>query len=235
MPRLPFPAACLVAGAVAACADDPGLAASLAVEIDVSRCAFGQPFTLESSNDWFPIDVGRQWILTGEENGVPLQVTITVVDETELVGGVTTRVVEEEEQEDGVVIEVSRNFFAVAGDATVCYFGEAVDIFSGGGVTHDGAWRADEPGNFPGVFMPPDPRVGVRFQMEGAPDIAEDEAQVVGSSPVVVEGGPFPETIRIRESNPLDHSVGFKVFGKGVGLLIDGPVSLVRYSHGTGS
>jgi len=233
MPRWPF-SACLVAGAVAACADDRGLAFSLATEIDVSRCALGQPFTLESRNDWFPIDVGRQWVLEGEENGAVVQVTITVLDQTEVVGGVTTRVVEEEEREDGAVIEVSRNYFAVAADGIVCYFGEAVDIFSGGGVSHDGAWRADEPGNFPGVFMPPAPRLGVRFQMEGAPGIAEDAAQVVGGGAVQVEAGSFAETIRIRESSPLDRGVGFKVFAKGVGLVIDGPVALVRYS-GAGS
>ena len=235
MCRLPFPAACLVAGAVAACADDPGPALSLAAEIDVSRCAFGQPFALESRNDWFPIDVGRQWVLEGEENGAAVQVTITVLDQTEVVGGVTTRVIEEEEREDGVVIEVSRNYFAVAADATVCYFGEAVDIFTVGGVSHDGAWRADGPGNFPGVFMPPDPRVGMRFQMEGAPGIAEDAAKIVGSGAAQVDAGSFPETIRIRESSPLDRGVGFKAFAKGVGLLVDGPVSLTSYSPGTGT
>lgn len=235
MRRSPLRAACLVAGAAVACTDDPGLALSLAAEIDLSRCAFGQPFTLESRNDWFPIDVGRQWVLEGEEGRAAVQLTITVLNETVDVGGVTTRVVEEEEREDGVVIEVSRNYFAVAGDATVCYFGEAVDIFSGGGVTHDGAWRADEPGNFPGVFMPSDPRVGVRFRMEGAPGIAEDQAKVVGGGPVEVAAGPFPETIRIRESNPLDHSVGFKVFARGVGLVVDGPVSLVSYSVAAGA
>jgi hypothetical protein len=159
----------------------------------------------------------------------------TVLDEIQRVGGIDTRVVVEEEREDGAVIEVSRNYYALAPDATVCYFGEAVDIYENGViVSHEGAWRADEGDNFPGVFMPAEPTVGVRFQMEGAPGIAEDEARVVRGNALTLEAGVFPETIRIRESNPLDHSVGFKVFGKGVGLLVDGPVSLVSYSGGTG-
>ena len=51
-----------------------------------------------------------------------------MLDDTEVVAGIETRVVEEKEWEDGEVIEVSRNFFVQAPDGTVCYYGEDVDM-----------------------------------------------------------------------------------------------------------
>src|SRR5262245_43645586 len=59
--------------------------------------------------------------------------TITVLNDTKVIDGVKTRVVEERETKNGEVIEVSRNYFAVdpsTGDAY--YFGEDVDIFKNG-------------------------------------------------------------------------------------------------------
>lgn len=199
--------------------------------LDVEACAFGQTFTLESSNDYFPLGVGSQWSLEGEEDDALIELRITVLDEIEVVGGVTTRVVEEAEWEDSELIEISRNFFAETEDGIVCYFGEDVDIFEDGEISHEGAWRADSPGNFPGIIMPADPRPGVAFVMEGAPGTAEDQGRVVGSkNRITVPAGTFDETIRIRESNPLDGDFDFKVFAKDVGILIDGPLSLLSYT-----
>lgn len=188
-------------------------------------------FTAGSTNPWFPLAVNQVWEYEGEEEGVPVELTITVLDQTEVVAGVTTRVVWEHEVEDGVVIEDSWNYFAQASDGTVCYFGEAVDIHhEDGSISHEGAWRADDDPDFgPGIFMPADPMVGDRFRMEDAPGIAEDEARIVGTGPATVEAGDFPQTIRLREFNPLDGDRGHKVFAHGVGLIIDGPVELVEY------
>ncbi|UCF21169.1 MAG: hypothetical protein JSU87_07220, partial [Gemmatimonadota bacterium] len=76
-------------------------------KLDVGVCAPGQgEFSLVSTNPYFPIDVGRQWYLEGEEDDEAIELLITVLDETELVAGVTTRVVEEREWVDGELIEV---------------------------------------------------------------------------------------------------------------------------------
>jgi hypothetical protein len=187
-------------------------------------------FTVESSNPFFPLPVGRVWVFDGDEDGVPIHLEIEVLRRTEVVAGVTTRVVEEREWEGGELIEVSHNFYAQAGDGTVCYFGEAVDIYESGKViSHEGAWRADDPGNRPGIIMPAEPRANLRYQMEGAPGVAEDEGTIVGTGPVVVPAGRFTETIRVREFNPLDGGKGTKVFAANVGLVVDEPVVLVSY------
>lgn len=212
--------------------DDAQLAAppvpafSASKKLDVDRCAFGQTFTLDPGHPYYPLAVGDQWSLEGEEDGALVELQVTVLDEVEIVGGVTTRVVEEREWEDGELLEVSRNYIAGAEDGTICYFGEAVDVFENGTITHPGEWRADAPGFFPGILMPAHPRPGMKFLMEGAPGIAQDQGTIVGIGPI----GGFRETVRIRESNPLDGDKGFKVFARGVGIVVDGPLSLVSYT-----
>jgi hypothetical protein len=154
-----------------------------------------------------------------------------VLDAVEVVGGVTTHVVEERERHDGELVEVSRNFFVEASDGTVCYFGEDVDIYEGGAVvSHEGSWRGDAPGNQPGIIMPADPRPGTKYMNENAPGVAEDQAKIVGSGPVTVPAGTFPDAIRVQDFNPLDGDRGLKVFARGAGLVIDGQVQLVSQS-----
>ena len=156
-----------------------------------------------------------------------------MLDETESVAGVETRVVEEFESKDGQVVEISRNFFAQAEDGTVCYFGEDVDIFDSAGeiTSHTGEWRAGEGQNRPGVFMPPVLEVGQAFQQEIAPGVAEDQAKVVTLGEATqVPAGTFDETATLQDGSPLDGSTGTKVYARGIGLIVDGPARLTRYT-----
>lgn len=204
---------------------------SAGTHLSPELCALDRgDFTLNSENDFFPLGAGSVWEYQGEEDGALVELRITVLDETEVVGGVVTRVLEEREWEDGELIEVSRNFFAETSEETVCYFGEDVDIYEDGEVvSHEGAWRADAPGNAPGIIMPADPRPGMTFAMESAPGIAEDAGKIVGTGPVEVPAGAFRETIRVRETNPLDGGSGYKIFAEDVGLVVDESLQLVRY------
>ena len=241
-PRIAAGLACGLAILSTACESSTAPFFQLAViDVDVAECAFGQPFTIDAAqlqNEFFPIHPGRQWQFEGAHGGELSQLTVTVLNVTELVGGVTTRVVEERETVNGGLVEVSRNFFAENSAGAVCYFGEDVTIhLPGGGTSTEGTWRADDvsdPSNqfFPGIIMPADPSVRMRFQMEGAPGIAEDEGRITGSGRVKVTAGTYNQTLRIREFNPLDGDVGFKTFAKGVGMLIDGDVQLTSCTVG---
>lgn len=190
------------------------------------------PFSLVIDNGFFPLVVGSEFLLEGEEDGEFLTVEITVLDETEVVAGVTTRVVEEAEFEDGELVEISRNFFAQAPDGTVCYFGEDVDDFEDGEiVSHDGEWRAGENGNLPGIIMPGNPEVGMIFQQESAPGIAEDQSEIVAlGETITVPAGTFSDTLSALDCNPIDFE-GFddKVYVDGIGLAIDNAVELISF------
>ena len=164
-------------------------------------------------------------VLEGEEGSTHLLVRITSLDETETVAGVETGVAEEFESKDGTVVEISRNFFAQATDGTVCYFGEDVDIFdSGGDVTSTPAsgGRGRVRIN-PGIFMPPSLEVGVAFQQEIAPAIAEDQARVVAiGESTDVPAGTFDDTVTMEDGSPLDGGTGTKVYARGIGPIVDG-------------
>lgn len=202
-------------------------------DLDIAVCApSAGPFTLAIDNEFFPLPLGHFLLLEGEEDGAELQVLITVLDETETVAGVVTRVVEERETEDGELVEVSRNFFAQAPDGTVCYFGEDVDIYEDGAiVSHDGAWRADGVTNLPGIMMPADPKLGDRFMQEFAPGVAEDRGWIVGvGERTKVPAGTFTDTLSITEDSPLDAGISSeKVYAAGIGLIVDEPVELVSH------
>jgi hypothetical protein len=224
----------------------PTAAQTAATELDLALCAPRQnAFSLNIDNTYFPLPVGQQWVYQGHEQGRTIGLRITVLDQTEnFYSGsrtVTTRVNEELEWEDananGLVddgaenlIEISRNFYAQTQDGTVCYFGEDVDIYEGGVVvSSEGAWRADGRGNAPGIFMPADPQPGMTYQQEVAPGIAEDQATVIRrGKTVTVPAGTFPDTITVRDFNPLDRSRGTKIYAH-VGLIVDGPLDLIDY------
>ena len=197
------------------------------VAIDVCDAARG-PFSLAIDNPFFPLAVGQLRVYEGEGDGALIRLEIRVLDETENVGGVTTRVLEEKESEDDEVIEISRNYFAQAPDGTVCYFGEAVDIYEGGLVaSHDGAWRA-EGGNRAGIIMPPAPAVGMIFEQEVAPGIAQDMAEVKAlGEATTTPAGAFTDTLRTLEWTPLESGTSTKIYARGVGLIVDSDVRLV--------
>jgi hypothetical protein len=233
----------LLATALVACGTDrpagPRIAASAATAaqtLDLTRCAAGSGgFTTSFTHPWFfPATIGHQSVLEGEEHGEDVKVQITVLAMTRDVGGVTARVIEEREWVGGALLEVSWNYYAQAADGSICYYGEDVDIYEDGGIVHDGAWCASN-GNQPGIFLPAALTVGTRFRMEVAPDVAMDEGRIVGSGPVTTPYGRFWETLRVREFNPLDGDVGFKVFARTFGLVVDDVVRLTAINVTSGS
>lgn len=203
--------------------------------LDISVCApSAGPFSLTIDNDFFPLSVGSQLVLEGDDDGTLVSVQITVLDETENVAGVDTRVVEESESEDGEIVEISRNFFAAAPDGTVCYFGEDVDIYSGGTiVAHSGAWRAGEGENLPGIIMPGDPQVGTAFEQEHAPGVAEDMSAITSfGDEVSTPAGDFTDTLRAFDWDALGSGSGgdVKFYARGLGLIMDDVVRLKSHT-----
>jgi len=190
------------------------------------------PFSLIIANEFFPLFVGDELVLEGEEDGEFLEVVITVLDETEVIAGVTTRVVQEAEFVDGEVLEISRNFFVQAQDGTVCYYGEDVDVYEDGIIVgHPGEWRAGEDGNQPGIQMPGNPQVGDIYAQEFAPGIAEDQAEIVALGETIsVPAGTFDDTLITEECNPLENGAhDDKAYVSEIGLAIDADVELVSF------
>src|ERR671911_2097905 len=96
---------------------------------DLENCNFAST----GKNSYFILEPGYQVILEGEEDGEKLQLVMTVLNETKVVDGIETRVVEEKETEGGNLVEVSRNYFAICKPTNnAIYFGEDVDMYEDG-------------------------------------------------------------------------------------------------------
>jgi hypothetical protein len=181
-------------------------------------------FADEIDNPYFPLSAGAQTTLEGEQSGSHVLVRLTVLEETEMVSGIPTRVVEEYEAAGGRVVEISRNFFAQSRDGTVCYFGEDVDMYDANGAVtgHSGSWRAGRDRSRPGIFMPSSPAIGMAFQQEFAPGVAEDESKVVAlGDSTEVPAGTFTDTVTMLDLDPLGGGKDTKVYARGIGLIVD--------------
>lgn len=196
----------------------------------ISDCTFIN----RGQSTYFVLEPGFQLVLGGPVEGRGEQVTITVLDQIQRVAGIDTRVIEERETEDGELIEVSRNFFAICRETgDVYYFGEDVDIYRRGTVVdHEGAWRAGENGAKPGLIMPGSPLVGARYYQEIAPGVALDRAEILSiSETCATPAGTFTRCLVTQESTPLaPQERDQKLYAPGIGLIQDASLKLIRHS-----
>jgi hypothetical protein len=194
-------------------------------EVDVKELA------TEGENPYFILKPGYQLTLEGRESGKSAQLAITVLHETMKVGGVDTRVVEERETIGGVLVEVSRNYFAIhPRTRDVYYFGEEVDMYKDGKLdSHEGAWRHGSNGARFGLAMPGKPAIGMRYYQEIAPKVALDRAEVVSlTERATTPAGTFEQCVKVRETTPLEPRVTeYKLYAAGVGLVEDSSLKLV--------
>jgi uncharacterized Fe-S cluster protein YjdI len=143
-----------------------------------------------------------------------------------------TRVIIENEQADGELKEISRNYFATClPSRDVYYFGEDVDIYEGGVVvSHDGAWLAGRDGAEPGMIMPESAFVlGQRYYQEVAPGVALDRAEHVDADlEIDLQAGNFDDCVEVTETSPLepDHE-STKVYCPRAGLVIDNELEAI--------
>src|SRR5512136_773912 len=188
----------LIGGGLAASAQAPSKARWVDT-FDVDKKAF----VSVGSNTFFRLEPGYTLLLAkGNE-----RLVITVLEETRLVDGVETRLVEERESKGGKLVEISRNFFAFnSADRGVYYFGEEVDIYKNGKVVdHEGAWESGKNGARFGLMMPGEPVVGARFYQESAPGVAKDRAEIVSlDASLRTPAGEFKGCLKFIETTPLE-------------------------------
>lgn len=187
-------------------------------------------FASTGRNRFFILEPGYQLVLESSRE----KVTITVLDETRLVGGVETRVVEEREEKNGELKEVSRNFFAICKEhGDVFYFGEEVDMYKNGEIVkHSGAWRADEKDSKAGIIMPGTVLLGARHYQEMAPN-AMDRAEIISDDVTLdTPAGRFEYCIKVEETSGIDPDEKcYKIYAPGVGLVQDEDLLLTKYGR----
>jgi hypothetical protein len=192
-------------------------------------------FSSTGNTPYFVLKPGYRLILGGQEGSKKVRLTITVLDDTEMIDSIETRVVEERETKDNELIEVSRNFFAICKQTnTVFYFGEDVDIYKKGKiVAHEGAWRAGSNGAKAGVMMPGIILLGARYYQEVAPGVAMDRAEIVSISEIVdTPKGKYEDCLKVKETTPLEPGAEeYKLYAPRIGLVQDGVLKLTEYGY----
>ena len=133
--------------------------------------------------------------------------TITVLNETKLVNGIETRIVEEKTIEDGNLAEISNNYFAICNQTKdVFYFGEDSDFYKDNKIiSHNGSWQAGINNARAGMIMPGTVEIGLRYYQELAKGIDEGKAEIIGFDDVVnTPAGKFQQVLKTEESTPLE-------------------------------
>jgi hypothetical protein len=199
---------------------------------NVEICAWSS----SGRNDYFILEPGYQMTLEGNEGEDTLRLEITVLNETKIVRGIETRIVEEREMVNRELVEISLNYFAVCGPSNdIFYFGETVDLYRNGRITdHEDSWSAEDAGARPGLFMPSRPLIGARFYQEFAPTKAMDRVEIISDSEFLkTPAGEFQNCLKTEETTPLEPDVKeYKLYSKGIGIIQDGDLLLTRYGSG---
>lgn len=189
----------------------------------------GCSYETKGRNQYFILEPGYQLTL---ENNDGERLVITVLNETRKIGNVRTRVVEENESENGKTVEISRNFLAVCKQTgSVYYFGEEVDVYKNGKmVKGEDSWRA-EGKNRAGVMIPGLALLGARFYQEIAPNVAMDRVEIISTSETKqTPAGNFTNCLKLEETTPLEPKVKeYKLYAPGIGIIQDGDLLLTKY------
>jgi hypothetical protein len=211
-----------VLGVISSCGASPSSHDEIDLQVPSDR--FEHEFHLDPSdlsatgtNAFLDLRPGATLELDG-----PDRLTITVLDETEKIGGVETRVVEDQWTRRGWASNEERIYLAVSKSTHDVYcFGRDVTFNEDTVIGHLGTWRAGERDASPGLYMPAHPVVGRRFQQEIAPGVTMRRCEVLATDAVVETPlGRFTDCVRIEVTRPEQpEDVRTMVYSPGVGLV----------------
>jgi hypothetical protein len=226
-PGLAFATLLVVTALLAACGGSSDDDAAFIDQFNVDKSNLSSV----GKNTYFVLEPGFQLVLESKDT----HLAITVLNETKMVDGVETRIVEEKETVDGKLYEISLNYYAI--DKTtndVYYFGEDVDFYKDGVViNHEGAWLSGQEKAAFGLMMPGTIVLNSRYYQETAPDVALGRARYVSvSEKLTTPAGSFTDVLKVEESNPLEGSdKSTKFYAPNIGLARDGDLYLVKYGY----
>jgi len=155
-------------------------------------------------------------------------IIVAVLDETKVVAGVTSVVVQDSVYLDELLVEDTLDWFAQDDDGNIWYMGEesiSYEYDDDGNLidtSDEGSWQAGVGGAVAGILFKGTPIVGDTYQQEFLPGEAEDMAEVVALDVTVTlaDGTVYTGCVKTQEWNPLEiDSDEYKYYAPGVGLV----------------
>jgi hypothetical protein len=203
-------------------------------------------FSTRITNPWWPMRVGSRWTYreSAPDGTIQRDVVVVLPKTKALANGITARVVSDVTTEDGVPVEVTRDYYAQDRCGNLWYLGEATAEYENGKpVSRAGSFEAGVDGAEAGVLVPAKPELGARYRQEQYAGHAEDRAEIFSlREQVEVPFGYFRRgrILMTRETNPLEPRVlEYKYYARGIGPALAIGVSgdadreeLVHYTRG---
>ena len=157
-----------------------------------------------------------------------------MLDETKVINGVTTRVVEEREWDKGQLHELSRNYYAICEQTKdVLHFGEDVEVVKDGKLVKDsGTWLAGSNGNRPGLVIAGSPKLNMKYYQEIAPGVTLNRGEIVSLTETCrTAAGTFRRCMKVKGTSGMDaKKLEYKYYAPNVGLVQDENLRLVKFS-----
>ena len=206
-------------------------------------------------NQYLPLIVGRVWELDNQDCDdcdEEEAVRVSILNDTQTVGGQLTRVMEERESVDEELTEVSRNFLNQCPNTQdVYYWGEEVCVAEGSDSAEEppfeyetpceegmtpggGAWKVGVEGAEPGILFPGGAfLIGARYFQEVA-DNAKDWAEnaEMGLNFDNPANGEFEDCVLVLDRNALEDPKGKeadeKVYCPDIGIVQDEEMELTN-------
>ncbi len=203
--------------ALAACGEDK-TEAEPATEKSFDRENFSDSTTID--NRYSPLVPGTQFIYEGESNRgagrQPHRVIFTVTDLTKEINGVRSRVMYDQDINDGKLLEGELALFAQDDDGNVWNMGEYPEEYDENGKFEAApdTWLSGVEGARAGVHMRADPQVGTSSYRHGfAPKIGfEDVAKVFRTGQRnCVPTGCYEDVLVTDETNPAEPGDGHQL------------------------
>lgn len=207
--------------ACAACKKEDARQPDTTYNPDVSPAKFTNSTTI--TNPFFPLTPGKKYIYEGQTDEGLEHVEIVRLAETKTVMGIACVVISAKEWKDGILYEDTHDWYAQDNDGNVWYFGESVDFYNPDGTLkdHHGSWEAGVDGALPGILMPANPAVGMRYRQEYYFNEAEDEAEVLATGvSVTTPFGTFEGCLKTKDFTALEPDVlEYKFYAPGIGTV----------------
>ena len=181
------------------------------------------------TNPWFPLVTGNRWVYEGDGETIEVEIT----DQTKLIDGITCVVATDTASEEGVVVEITGDWYAQDVTGNVWYCGEIsrnFEVFAGDVpeepelVDIDGSWKAGRDGSEAGILLPFAPVVGETIRQEVAYGEAEDAITIESLSETEASpgGACVANCLMTSDFTPLEPDVvENKFYAPGLGLIVE--------------
>ena len=180
-------------------------------------------FSTTIDNVYFPHVPGQTLVYEGDSAAGFVHNEVTTTFDHVVLGGFTTRAIEDVVTLDGVLHEHATDYFAQRSDGSVWYFGEVSRTYEDGLLDNlDGSWRVGKDEAKAGVLMLAPFHVGDAYRQEYLIDVAEDVAVVLATDEtVVVPYGTFTHCLKTLEFSPMEPDASeWKFYAPGIGLVL---------------